>query len=219
MITPVSGLALEHNAKTPPALARAYGPWVGIRSNHVVTQSGEFFGSDFSSRSISNETDRQLLIALRSMADVIMVDAATARRELYRAPKSGAFLAIFSNSGNFEGIPAVTASPEKTLLFATKSNSANQEFAGSPRINFSEDPIMDFVEQSHKKGFRACLLEAGPSLTNLMFSHGLVSQSALTITPKVQKLLETDLGNPFDSNARLVSLAEASDSTFSYWLH
>jgi hypothetical protein len=106
VIKPIFGLAKTSGASEPKTLAAAYGNWSGIRSNHVITQSGMFSGSDGSSRSISSEEDRELLLEIRSRTDLILVDAATARLEQYRTPRSGARLAIFSLNGDFDGIPA-----------------------------------------------------------------------------------------------------------------
>lgn len=53
----------------------------------VVSNNGETVGADSTSRSISNDEDRAHLMSLRSLADIIVTDAATARRERYRASK------------------------------------------------------------------------------------------------------------------------------------
>ena len=219
MITPVSGLARELGASTPSDLAKAYGPWVGIRSNHVVTQAGSFAGADGSSRSISTKEDRELLLALRSMADVITVDATTARAEQYKAPRSGAKLAIISRSGNFQGIPAVETSPEQVMLFSVKSTSAVASGRSTTSVRTSPDPLSDFMSAAPELGLRAILLEAGPTLTRLAFAAGLVSHSALTITPRVSNSDERGLSHPFDSKARLASHADTEGASFTYWLH
>ena len=65
MISPAFGLALKANATDVLALANCYGTWVGICSNHVITPDGKFSGADGSSRTISSDADRKLLIALR----------------------------------------------------------------------------------------------------------------------------------------------------------
>ena len=75
MIKPIFGLAKASGASEPKSLAAAYGNWSGIRSNHVITQSGKFSGSDGSSRSISSKEDRELLLEIRSRTDLILVDA------------------------------------------------------------------------------------------------------------------------------------------------
>lgn len=218
MITPVSGLALELGATTPDDLAKAYGPWSGIRSNHVITQSGEFSGLDGSSRSISTDADRELLLALRSMAEVIMVDAATARKERYLAPRSGARLAIFSSSGNFDEIPAVALTPERVLLFAAKAPAATASNY-SARLKISHSPLTHFQEVSEELGIRSVLLEAGPTLSKHAFELGLVAQSALTITPALANFGGVDTLHPFDSNARMQSRADSPGASFTYWQH
>ena len=74
--------------------------------NLVSDIDGNFSGSNGSSRDISNESDRQVLLGLRETADGILTTAKTARVEAYRR-SALAPLALISRSGSFEGIPAV----------------------------------------------------------------------------------------------------------------
>jgi hypothetical protein len=218
MITPAFGLAKEAEATDAGALAHCYGKWQGIRSNHVITQTGQFSGPDGSSRSISSEADRQLLIALRALADLIVVDAATARREGYRLPSSGALLAIFSLTGNFSGIPAVAESSERVFLFSPTppgDPSAHKHQA----IDSFDNPLQMISSWSAGLGLKALLLEAGPTLSKKAFDNGLVSDSAVTISSSQLDTESASKAHPFDPSARLASLAHSLDSTFTYWTH
>jgi riboflavin biosynthesis pyrimidine reductase len=218
MITPAFGLAKEAEATDAGALANCYGKWQGIRSNHVVTQSGNFSGPDGSSRSISSEADRQLLVALRALADLILVDAATARRELYGLPSAGAALAIFSLTGNFSGIPAVVESSERVFLFSPtppEGPSARQHQV----IASLNNPFQAISIWAGGLGLKSLLLEAGPTLTKNAFANGLVRESAVTISSPQLEIESASRAHPFDPSARLVSLAHSSDSTFTYWTH
>lgn len=218
MITPAFGLAKDAEARDPGALAHCYGKWQGIRSNHVVTQTGSFSGPDGSSRSISSEVDRQLLIALRSLADLIVVDAATARLEGYGLPSSGAALAIFSFTGNFSGIPAVAESSERVFLFSPTppdGPSARQHQA----IDSVDNPLQMISSWAGGLGLIALLLEAGPTLSKNAFDNGLVSDSAVTISSSQLDNESASRAHPFDPSARLASLAHSLDSTFTYWTH
>lgn len=218
MISPAFGLAHNQSVESVSDLARAYGNWSGILANHVVTQTGEFTGPDKSSRSISTAEDRELLIALRKMADLIVVDAATARLEGYRVPKSGVNLAILSNSGDFSGIPAVELTPEQTLLFSKESNpSAGRSSELSVLV--SEDPIEHLLEIANQQMLYSILWEAGPTLSEIAFDRGLIHKSALTIAPLVEDLKAISKSHPFDRSATLLSVAHSPDATFSYWSH
>ena len=218
MISPAYGLALEANATNIQALADCYGPWVGIRSNHVITRTNKFSGSDGSSRSISTEADRALLVALRSSADVIIVDAETARREQYQLPSSGAALAIFSQSGKFSGIPALDEDSKLCFLF---SPTAPKDFERHRHVPIAspESPLQDLSKWADSRGFRSMLLEAGPTLSRTAFDNQLVSQSALTISES-DLVLDSILGtHPFDPSATLLSVAHSEGASFTYWGH
>lgn len=69
-----------------PDLAQIYswpeGWWV--RAMMVQTIDGAFFGPDGKSRSISSDTDRDVLVEARRLADVVLVGAQTIRAERYR---------------------------------------------------------------------------------------------------------------------------------------
>lgn len=219
MIQATFGLAELANAKDVASLANSYGPWVGVRSNHVIDSNGRFSGVDGSSRSISNEEDRELLIALRTKADLIVVDAATARLEQYRAPKSKSALAIFSLSGDFTNIPVVEDSEVPIYLF---SGSAWPLPAANPHaivIPVTEAPFEGFLEWAKSRLFDAILLETGPTLTAKAFAAGIVSQSAITRTGFSSEADQEKLPNPFDPKAKLISLALSSGTSFSLWSH
>lgn len=218
MISPAYGLALEANATDALALANCYGPWVGICSNHVITPDGKFSGADGSSRSISSEADRKLLIALRSLADVIVVDAETARREKYRPPAFGKTLAIFSRSGNFSGFPALDGPSDSCLLFSPTAPTDYPNHRHVP-IRNPENPLQDLSQWAKEEALPALLLEAGPTLSKSAFANRLISYSALTISE--QNLDQDDLikAHPFDALALLVSVAHSKDATFTYWTH
>ena len=218
MISPAYGLALEANATDAPALAECYGPWEGICSNHVITSSGKFAGPDGSSRSISSEADRELLIALRAHADVIVVDAATARRERYRLPSSGARLVVFSSSGVFAGIPAIQETSDSCFLFSPNRPMDFPERQYVP-IRNPENPLQDLSQWAKRESLPALLLEAGPTLSKSAFNNKLVSFSALTISEQNQDLDALAKSHPFDDSALLVSVAHSNDATFTYWTH
>lgn len=219
MIKPIFGLAKASGASDPKSLANAYGPWAGIRSNHVITKSGNYSGSDGSSRSISTGEDRALLLEIRSLSDLIVVDAATARLERYRTPSSGASLAIFSQGGNFEGIPAIEHQGAPVFLFSASADRLSKEGSKNLHVQALGKPFEGFIDWASSNGFKSILLEAGPTLTALAFESGIVSQSAITRTPVTPSDTAEGQQNPFDEGAVLVSFAQSEDASFSLWTH
>lgn len=219
MIQATFGLAELANAQDVASLANSYGSWVGVRSNHVIDSNGRFSGDDGSSRSISNDEDRELLIALRTKADLIVVDAATARLEQYRAPKFKSALAIFSSSGDFTNIPAVEDSEVPIYLFTGIASPLRAANPNAIVIPVTEAPFEGFLEWAKSRSFDAILLETGPTLTAKAFASGIVRQSAITRTGFSPEANQEKLPNPFDPKAKLISLALSSRTSFSLWSH
>jgi riboflavin biosynthesis pyrimidine reductase len=215
MIAGVSGLALSSGVTNEEELAQSYGPWSGIRTNHVVSQSGSFFDESGSSRGLSTAEDLKLLLALRKQADLVIVDAATARNEQYRK-LSTTQLAIVSSTGNFESIPATSASSGVTL-FSPAEPIVSGAFALEHVVIEEANPLAALVEWASKGELDALLLEAGPTLTRIAFDASVVRQSAITITPQVSLESLIPQWNPFSSKGKLVSLAESTDASFSLW--
>jgi riboflavin biosynthesis pyrimidine reductase len=218
MLEPAFGLALAEQTTEIASLARAYGPWIGIRSNHVINQGTHFAGPDGSSRSISTPEDRELLLTLRRQADLIIVDAQTARLEKYRSPSSGAKLAVFSKTGDFSEIPAVESPTNQVFTFSTAQKIAkNSELVSHTKIG--PEPFSAFADWARELGFVSILLEAGPKLTRVAFEAKIVSQSAVTFTPRLEESIPDEIGNPFDVTARLLSLAHSENASFTLWQH
>lgn len=218
MIQAEHGLAKQTQSSSIEALAKCYGIWEGVRSNHVIDSDGAFAGPDGSSRSLSTKEDRDLLMELRARADLIVVDAATARIESYRAPSSGAKLAIFSAGGDFSGIPAVD-SPEESVFLFSPSEISSPEHPNLKATLTQSNPFLGFLEWTGQNGFSTVLLEAGPTLTSMAFSLGIVKESALTVTPRILESETASIRHPFDTNAQLVSLAHSTDASFTLWTH
>jgi riboflavin biosynthesis pyrimidine reductase len=215
MIAALSGYALSSQVNSVEDLAQSYGSWSGIRTNHVVSASGSFFDEAGSSRGLSTTEDLALLLALRRQADLVIVDAATARKEQYRK-LSSAHLAIVSASGNFQSIPAVISTSEVTL-FSPSAPTMEGDFEIEHVTIDPAEPFVALLEWAKKMKFRSLLLEAGPTLTSVCFATADVAQSAITVTPRLPKdQLERPL-NPFSREGSLVSLAESEDATFALW--
>jgi riboflavin biosynthesis pyrimidine reductase len=215
MIAALSGYALSSQVNSVEDLAQSYGSWSGIRTNHVVSASGSFFDEAGSSRGLSTKEDLALLLALRRQADLVIVDAATARNEQYMK-LSSAHLAIVSASGNFQSIPAVISTSEVTL-FSPNAPTIDGDLEIEHVTIDPLGPFAALVAWANQMKFSSLLLEAGPTLTRMCFATAQVAQSAITVTPRLSTDQLTRPLNPFSQEGSLVSLAESNDATFALW--
>jgi riboflavin biosynthesis pyrimidine reductase len=215
MIAALSGLALSSQVNSVEELARSYGSWSGIRTNHVVSASGSFFDESGSSRGLSTKEDLALLLAIRRQADLVIVDATTARNEQYRK-LSSAHLAIVSASGNFQSIPAASSTSEVTLFSPSAPISDSEIEIEHVTIDPAE-PFVALLAWANQMKFGSLLLEAGPTLTRVCFATSQVAQSAITLTPRLSIDQIKPPLNPFSQAGSLVSLAESDDATFALW--
>ena len=216
MIAALSGLALSNQVSTVEELAKSYGSWDGIRTNHVISSTGSFFDESGSSRGLSTKEDLELLLALRKQADLVIVDAATARNEQYRK-LSSSHLAIVSASGNFQSIPAASSSTGVTL-FSPSTPSRDDSKPEHVAIDPSE-PFVALLGWARRMHMKTLLLEAGPTLTKVCFATTQVAQSAITITPRLSPKSLSPQRNPFSDSGSLVSLAESEDASFTLWTY
>ncbi|CAB4959200.1 unannotated protein [freshwater metagenome] len=159
------------------------------RANLVQGLGGSFTDALGSSRGISNAIDRELLLDLRSLADVVVTDGETARREGYRIPKA-CDLAVITRAGY---VPAAGVSKRNYV-----------ELRMSP-----PQAIRELIES----GYQRILIECGPSLIAEMISVGLIDQLCLTNTSHSK----ADLPALGIGTARLDWSQQQSDTTFSVW--
>ena len=150
----------------------------GVRANFVVDATGNFVGKSGSSRDISNESDLAVLKKLRSLTDVIVTDAATARRERYQ-PSKWAPIVIWSKSGNFSEI---SESPD--LWRETTPN-----------------PAVALAELLTR--FQSILLETGPTLTRLIAEAKLIDELKLTVVDSDSEFSATATAFAFANNLSL----------------
>jgi riboflavin biosynthesis pyrimidine reductase len=217
MIAALSGLALSNQVSTVEELAKSYGSWDGIRTNHVVSSGGSFFDESGSSRGLSNREDLELLLALRKQSDLVIVDAATARHEQYKE-LSYSHLAIVSATGDFQSIPAASATTGVTLFSPNDPTRDGDSQLEHVAIDPAE-PFVALLDWAKRMKMESLLLEAGPTLTKLCFATSQVAQSAITITPRLALESLTPQWNPFSDSGSLVSLAESEDASFTLWAY
>jgi len=133
-----------------------YGVVPPVRANLVQDAQGAFTDSFGSSRGISTTEDRELLLWLRSLADVVVTDGETARLERYRIPLV-ADLAVISRRG-------YTPEPRQTTHRYLEFNA----------------PLGETIRLLQEDGYKRILLEVGPGLLKNNWQK--VDQLCLTTT-------------------------------------
>jgi riboflavin biosynthesis pyrimidine reductase len=220
-------LAPYRDAERPPPAGR---PW--LLANMVCGLDGST-AVDGRVGELSGPTDRQLFKDLRSVADVVLVGAETARRERYgpvrlsderRDHREGEGrppvprLAIVSRSLDLDdaaralqpgdgGEPPIVVTCEASPADRREAlaGSAEVVLAGTDRV---EAPLA--LEALHAAGARVVLCEGGPSLLGDLLAAQVVDELCLTLSPVVG-------GDPLPV-AVLPQTAEVSRATLAHVL-
>jgi riboflavin biosynthesis pyrimidine reductase len=168
-----------------------YLPLNGVRLNMVVGPGGQFADESGSSRGISNEIDRSLLVHLRALSEVVVTGGETARIEQYRKPRSAA-LAIISRRPAVI-VDAISLTPPATSEVATWC-----------------------IAELRRFGFTRILLEVGPSLAREFLQRDLVDEFCLTLTDGELKTGQMIM-NQFESPLQLSSRQSIEGTLFTIW--
>jgi riboflavin biosynthesis pyrimidine reductase len=176
-------------------------PWV--RANMIASADG---ASDLEGRSggLGGPADRLLLQVLRSLADVILVGAGTARAEKYKPARESAMLpatrqgrpptppiAVLSASLDLDPeAPLLTRAPDsaRTIVITTEAAPARRRkeisrhadviVAGADRVTATSA-----VWALASRGYARILTEGGPALLAQLAAAGLLDELCLTISP------------------------------------
>lgn len=128
----------------------------GIRANFISNSQGDFTGASGSSRDLSNSDDLALLIRLRSLSDVIVTDASTARIERYR-PSKWAPIQVWSKTGDFDGLVEIE------------------------NLSLKQVSDIESAISSLKQQYQSILLETGPTLTGILGQAALIDELKLSL--------------------------------------
>lgn len=185
--------ALEEMYAYPPTRQ----PW--IRTNFVATLDGATFASDGLSGSLGGPADAKVFALLRSLADVIMVGAGTARAEGYQPVKHEEVdadlrlrlglkpvppIAIVSRSLN---IPVAMIAPGQLVITSADAPRARID-ALSEQIDVIAvgEGEIDWVQVKSRLaayGMNRVLCEGGPTLHGCLIEQDLVDELCLSIAP------------------------------------
>ncbi len=192
------------------AYPEAGGPWV--RANMIESADGAV-SVDGRSGALSGPADHLVFSILRSLADVIVVGAATARVERYgqvrrrevwprlRAGRSPVPpIAVLSNRINLDidgrllaGWPSGQADPDpaRTIVLTT-ADAPPDRLAAARRVadvRISGEHAVTaaaVVETLADLGYRRILVEGGPAVLGQFAAAGLVDDLCLTISPVLE---------------------------------
>ncbi len=177
-------------------LDRRGGPW--LRVNMVSTIDGAATGESGKSGSINNEIDHRVFQHLRSVADVIVVGAGTARAEGYR-PTDRPIMVVSRRGQLPEGLRG--AAPDKVLIAPL-------------------DDAVAFKRSLADRGWTNILCEGGPSLLADLLAAGVVDELCTTTVPRLlggdhRRIVD---GPPVDVPLRLHTLLESDGTLLARWL-
>ncbi len=182
-----------------------------VRGNLVTTVDGAVAGPDGSSRSISTPLDQRVLVLLRSLADVVLVGAGTARAEGYgrlrvrpalrsrrrdHGQAAAPTLALVTRSGRLPdavGSPATEDADGRGGVVAVTCAAVGADALGSLRRRLGADGVVvagdDAVDLPAAvaaladRGLPRVLCEGGPALLGDVARAGLLDELCLTTSP------------------------------------
>ena len=220
----LTGAAPNENI-TDADLAELYAPPAGqpwLRVGMVSTVDGSATGDDARTASINNAADQRVFQALRSLADVIIVGAGTAKAEKY-APTDVPIVLV---SRKAQVPEALQGAPAGSVYLATCSRSdglpAVREILGDEHILELGSHRVDLPQLKAtlaERGWMSQLCEGGPHLSRDMVFQGCVDEVAATTVPRLVAgaYPRTTEGAPINVPLELTMLLEDSGTLFGRW--
>lgn len=225
-------LVLEDGTVVPPdpaelVLRDLYGTPTGMRLSMIRAADGSSVGVDGTSRSLNGPEDLRILRVTRSLADLILVGAATARSESYRdirlPPELVAQrgspppdLAIVTRSG----VVPDGLDPERTWIYTTENAPAAN--AGGPLadrtviVGSDQFDAASMVEHLGVMGYRSFVCEGGPQLAKALLAHNVIADFCITTSPKASG--DGPKVPPVPEGARLAHTLTGNGYVMERWL-
>jgi riboflavin biosynthesis pyrimidine reductase len=200
---------------------------------------------DGRSGGLSSPLDKEIFAALRSIADVIMVGAGTARTERYgpvrlrpdhaerrrtRGQTATPSLVVVSRSGVLGGDlplldPAVTdPTLRPVVLTCAAGAAAAEQLEDRAEVWVCGEDEVDLgsaLDQLAERGVRTVLTEGGPALNASMLASGLLDELCLTVAPLLTggpagRIVAGD-GEGLPLGTEVIQLCEADGWLFGRW--
>ncbi len=168
-------------------------PWV--RTNFVSTLDGAAFDESGKSGSLGGDVDTRVFALLRSLADVIIVGAGTARTEGYQPVGADEVDADLRSRLGLAAVPPIAVVslrldiPEALrgqLLITTTDAPALAELGADMDVLAFGEGVIDWngvFGELAKRGLTRVLCEGGPTLHGTLVAQDLVDDLCLTIAP------------------------------------
>lgn len=195
------------------ALAALYAPpkpeW--LRLNLVVSVNGSAAGGDGTSDSLTNRADRMILRVIRSLADVVLVGAASVRAEGYHLPRSSR-LAVLTGTGDLAGHKVRgDVEPGRLLVICPAAAVARVEATldGVAAEIIVVDDVggciapANVIEQLRGRGLAHIVCEGGPSLAGQLINADVVDELCLSTGPVITTAQLPLLGEAVGADRRL----------------
>jgi len=194
-------------------------PW--LRTNFVTTLDGAAHDVSGVTASLGGDTDTELFAYLRSIADVVLVGAGTARIENY-GPRSPVPIAIASRRLD---IPERLQAPGVVVVTTTDAPAerVDELAAAGVEIIAHGDVAVDWprvLASFAARGWLKINCEGGPSLHGELISNGLVDDLCLTIAPVLTAGDATRIAHsrlPVAEDMRLAHVVPVGDVLFTRW--
>lgn len=152
-------------------------PWVEVCMVASLDGSTVVGGT---SRFLSNPVDQELLLTLRTLVDVVVVGASTARKEGYGPPRSpGLRLAVVSRSGDFDFDAPIWQSDRSLLIMPEDGPDVPV-----PTVRAGVGDV-DLAAALAQLDARVVQAEGGATLNAQLAAAGLVDELNLTISPQL----------------------------------
>lgn len=155
-------------------------PWV--RSNFVATLDGAAHAADGVSGSLGGQVDTRVFGVLRSLADVVVVGAGTARAEAYGV--GDVPIAVVSRSLD---VPEALIVPGQLVITSADApQDALEQLAEKVDVIAVGTGAIDWtavLSALDARGLRRVLCEGGPSLHGDLVALDLIDEVCLTIAP------------------------------------
>ena len=159
-----------------PRAPHAHRPWLMLCMVSGLDGSTSI-GS--TSRGLSNPADQELLLMLRTLADVVLVGANTARREGYGPPRSPhQRVAVVSRSGLFDFDTPLWTSGQGLLILP---HDAPEVPVPSLRAGVGSPDLAAALPMLDATVIQA---EGGPTMNGMLADADLVDELNLTISPQ-----------------------------------
>jgi riboflavin-specific deaminase-like protein len=175
-----------------------------VRANMVTSLDGAAQGSNGRSGTLSSPADKHVFAMLRALSDVILVGAATVRKERYGPDEPRAEFAAHRASGGQRPTPPIAVVSgrleldpdgplfsgvgEPTIVFTTEHSPADRRaqlaqladvrVVGEDRVDLRR--ALDVLAQ---RGLNRVLCEGGPFLLGQLVADGLLDDLCLTFAP------------------------------------